>query len=281
MIFIIAGGVADALILLYIFLIAPGRVSDKDSPIWNTHYAHRGLHSKDKSVPENSLAAFALAAAEGYGIELDIQLTADEQVVVFHDNDLKRVCGIDKPLKDCTYDELLTYRLHDTDERIPLFSEVLSIVGGRVPIIVELKNSKRNALLCTKAAAMLEAYKGPFVIESFNPAIVNWFKNNRPGIVRGQLAAGVNEYGDTPKYQAVVLTLLLANIAGRPHFVAYRHEDSHHRLRLRLFKLLGGKLVGWTVKDTDDINYCLKAFDVIIFEHFRPSKDRKTGEGRS
>lgn len=269
MIFIVIGCIAVIAAAIYIFLLAPGVLPETDG-IWDASYAHRGLHSKDKSVPENSLAAFSLAADKGYGIELDIQLTADEQVVVFHDDNLKRVCGVDKALCDCTYEELRKFRLHDTDERIPLFGDVLSLVGGRVPLIVELKNSKRNALLCAKSAAMLDEYKGAYMIESFNPGIVRWFKKHRPHVVRGQLATGRKDYASLPFYQGAILTLLLANFAARPHFVAFKHENSHHKARLSLFKALGGKLVAWTVRDTDDIAYCLKRFDAIIFEFFEP-----------
>lgn len=274
MIFIIIGCIIAVLIILYLFLLAPGRLPKAGGALWDTFYAHRGLHSKDRTIPENSLAAFSRAAFEGYGIELDIQLTLDEKVVVFHDDDLKRVCGVDKQLCDCTYEELQAYRLHKTNERIPLFTDVLALIDGRVPIIVELKNSKRNTLLCEKGAKLLDAYKGAYLIESFNPGIVRWFKKHRPGVIRGQLAAGLKDYAPLPTYQGAILTLLLANFAARPHFVAFKHEDSHHKLRLRLFSLLGGKLVGWTVRDTDDIGYCARFFDVIIFEHFKPKKSR-------
>lgn len=269
MICIIAGGAAAALAALYIFLIAPGKAKGTGKTAWALSYAHRGLHSKDKSVPENSLAAFSLAAEAGYGIELDIQLTADEQVVVFHDDTLTRVCGIDKAVKDCAYEELLHCALHGTQERIPLFSDVLSLVGGRVPLIVELKTSKRNALLCEKSAELLDGYNGAYVIESFNPAIVRWFRKHRPGVVRGQLSMEIKGYRGLPRWQGFLLSSLLTNAASRPHFVAFRHEDSHGSIRLKLYRLLGGILVGWTVRDGDDIDYCKRFFDCIIFEHFR------------
>ncbi len=271
MAFIITGACLFAFIFIYIFLLAPGRIKD-DSLFQKTLYAHRGLHSEDKSVPENSPAAFSLAAKFGYGIELDIRFTADERVVVFHDDNLKRVCGIDRFVGDCTYKELCEYRLYDSEEKIPLFTEVLALVGGRVPIIVELKNSKRNALLCEKAAEMLDNYRGPFVIESFNPFIVSWFKKNRPEVIRGQLAAGLAEYKVLPKYQGALLALMLLNFVSRPHFAAFKHEDSHNKIRLWLYRLLGGKLVAWTVLEEVDMDYCTKKFDAVIFENILPKK---------
>ncbi len=266
---IIAGGVIAALLLIYIFLLAPGRLKD-DSLLKETLYAHRGLHSEDNSIPENSLEAFSLAAKEGYGIELDIRLTADDKVVVFHDENLMRVCGVDKDVSGCTYEELCGYRLYDSEEKIPLFADVLSLVGGRVPVIVEIKTSNRNALLCSKAVEILDAYKGPFVMESFNPMIAGWFKKNRPNVIRGQLAAGIAEYGVIPKYQGALLSLLLLNFVSRPHFVAFKHEDSHRKLRLSFYRLLGGKLVAWTVQHESDMVYCAKKFDAVVFENFRP-----------
>ena len=269
--YIIALAVIILLFLIYLFLIAPGRFPSKGNrDLWKTKYAHRGLHSRDEKIPENSLAAFSLAAESGYGIELDLQLTLDGQIVVFHDDSLKRVCGVDKLIWDCTYAELQQYRLSGTDQRIPLFTEVLALVNSRVPFILELKTSKRHRELCEKTAPVLDVYTGPYCIESFNPAIVSWFRKNRPQVVRGQLSSGYKDFGVLPIWQAMLLSSLMTNVASRPHFVAFRHEDSHHKLKLGLYRLLGGKLVGWTVRDTDDRDYCFKFFDTVIFEFFKP-----------
>jgi glycerophosphoryl diester phosphodiesterase len=260
-----------ALFVLYLFLIAPGRYP-KGAPevLWRSRYAHRGLHDKKNTVPENSLDAFKAAAEAGYGIELDINLTTDDRVVVFHDESLKRMCGIDKYVADCSWAALSQYRLNGSAQRIPLFTEVLSLVNGRVPLIVEFKSTKRNKALCEKAAAILDAYKGPYCIESFHPGIVTWFKRNRPSVVRGQLAAGRKQYSPLPWWQGLVLSSLFTGVAARPHFVAFRHEDAHGQLKLWLYRLLGGMLVGWVVRDTDDIAWCKRFFDVIIFEYFKP-----------
>ncbi len=272
---IIIYSVAAALVALlgvYAFLIAPGKLP-KTAPeiLWRTRYAHRGLHDqKHAAPPENSLAAFRAAVEAGYGIELDINLTTDDTVAVFHDDSLLRMCGVDKPVADCSWEELLQYRLSGTEQRIPLFTEVLAEVAGRVPLIVELKSTKRNTALCEKAAALLDAYAGPYCVESFHPGIVAWFKKHRPDVVRGQLATGYKDYGRRAAWQRMMLSGMLANAAARPHFAAFRHENAHGRFKLWLYRLLGGKLVGWTVRDTDDIAWCQRFFDAIIFEYFRP-----------
>jgi len=262
---------AAALLIINMLLLAPGRFSKDINPVlWRTLYAHRGLHTKDKLVPENSMAAFSAAVHAGYGMELDVQITADDKIVVFHDDDLKRVCGVDKKIIDCTYEELTRYRLHDTAETIPLFSDVLGLVNGRGALIVELKTSRRRKTLCEKTAAILDEYKGPYCIESFDPRIVHWFKKHRPRMVRGQLSAGRKNYRGQPLYQGLLLSGLYTNIVTRPHFVAYKHEDVK-KMKLGLYRLLGGKLFGWTVRDIDDSAYIRRYFDAVIFEFFRPA----------
>ncbi len=260
-----------ALFLLYIFFVSPGTRPDHSDPgLWEISYAHRGLHQKDKAIPENSMMAFAKAAEAGYGIELDINLTADGKVVVFHDDNLLRVCEVDKLITQCLSTELADFRLENTEQTIPLFVDVLKLVDGQVPLIVELKNTKDWQQLCVKAAELLDDYGGSYCIESFHPGIVSWFYKNKPGVVRGQLSASHRSFEGTPLWQSLLIASIMTNVISRPHFIAYKHQDAHHRLSLRLFRQLGGKLVGWTVRDSDDTVGCMQFFDVIIFEFFRP-----------
>lgn len=272
----IIGGAALILVavgLLYVFLIAPGGKTG-DADLFAHVYAHRGLHSADRTVPENSLTAFAAARDAGYGMELDLNISRDGQVVVFHDDDLQRGCAINAMVNDLRWEELRTLRLFDTDERIPLLNEVLATVEGRVPLILELKNTPRRIELCEAAAEILDGYTGPYCVESFHPEIVRWFRRNRPAVIRGQLSAAPDSFKDQSPPVRLLLSSLLTNVTTRPHFVAYKHQDSRRGasilLRLRLFRLLGGALVGWTVTDRDDREWCVRTFDTIIFEFFRP-----------
>ena len=181
-------GAAVLLASVPLFMLAPGRVTKRQrAPFQNVNFAHRGLHSRDKSVPENSLEAFELASRAGYGIELDVQLSKDGQVVVFHDDDLKRVCGVDCRVDERTYAELTELRLCGTEYTVPLFTEVLATVRGRSPLIVELKRGRRNIELCEKTYALLAEYRGDVCIESFDPFIVAWFRFHAPELLRGQL----------------------------------------------------------------------------------------------
>ena len=168
-------------------------------------------------MPENSLEAFRLAGRAGYGVELDVQLTKDGQVVVFHDDTLDRVCGVPGKLSDKSYDELKLLSLCGTNQRIPLLTEVLEVYQGRGPLLVELKTGSRNRELCEKTYAILSDYPGEVCIESFNPFIVAWFRRHAKDIVRGQLATRPKDYGDTvSKRNAFLLSHCLFNFLAQP-----------------------------------------------------------------
>ncbi len=258
---------AAAAVALPVFLTAPGRASKRQkAPFYGGNFAHRGLHSRDKSVPENSLEAFRLAAEAGYGIELDVQLSKDGQVVVFHDDTLDRVCGVHGRVDEFSFEELQGMRLCGTAQRIPLFSEVLAVVRGRGPLIVELKNGKRNRELCEKTYAMLENYRGEACIESFNPKIVAWFRFHGRDLVRGQLAAPVADYvkDGFGKPLGFVLSRTLLNFLARPQFIAYK--IGFRPLPVRLSEWLGAMKVGWTSHEPRNE----KGRDAVIFEFYKP-----------
>lgn len=256
-----------AAVILPVFLTAPGRAGKRQkAPFFGRNFAHRGLHSPDKSVPENSLEAFRLAAEAGYGAELDVQLSKDGQVVVFHDDTLDRVCGVHGRVDEFSFEELQQMRLCGTAHRIPLFQEVLNTVRGRGPLIVELKNGRRNRELCEKTYALLENYQGEACIESFNPLIVAWFRIHGRDLVRGQLAAPMDEYtkDGRSKAQAFVLSRTLLNFLARPQFIAYK--ICFRPLTVRLSELLGAMKVGWTSHAAENE----KGRDAVIFEFYRP-----------
>ena len=158
------------LAILYFLMIMPRMIHKPDTaPFKEWLYAHRGLHDNATEAPENSMAAFRKAADAGFGIELDIQLTKDKIPVVFHDFTLKRVCGGEGKISDYTYEELQQFHLCDSVEKIPKFEDVLKMVDGKVPLIVEFKIERTDLSLCPLADKMLRAYKGMYCMESFNP----------------------------------------------------------------------------------------------------------------
>ena len=243
---------------------------------WN--FAHRGLHEKDKSVPENSLAAFRAAKEAGYGAELDVQLSKDGQVVVFHDDTLDRVCGeIPAPegltngkgnLKNYTYEELHKMSLCGTRETIPLFTDVLDAFYGGGPLIVELKNvGKDNRELCEKTWEILKGYKGVYCIESFTPVIVHWFRKHAPEVFRGQLAMAVKEYkGEVSKPVGWLLGNGLFDIWTKPDFMAYDMSVERPKYVKHLYKK-GEMDICWTSRKAEDQQ---AGYDGVIFEFYRP-----------
>ena len=251
------------------FLIAPGSMEKSQRKTFKyKNYAHRGLHKRSRVIPENSLAAFEAAASYGYGIELDVQLSKDGQVVVFHDDTLNRVCGVDARVDGLTLAELRELSLCGTDERIPLFSELLGTVNGAGALIVELKTGRRNTELCEKTLALLRGYKGEFCIESFDPRIVAWFRKNAPDIVRGQLSCPPDGYnGELPAPAAFILSRTLLNFLARPQFIAYKLAKKP--LAVKLCEALGAMRVCWTSHDPTGEN----GNDTVIFEFYEPGLD--------
>ena len=158
-------------------------------------------------------------------MEFDLQLTRDGQVVVHHDRSIARTCGVDKNIDEMTYEELSGYRLLGTEERVPRFTEVLELVGGRTPLIIELKSYTRQQELCEKTVGLLEGYQGLYCVESFDPRIVRWFKMHRPQVVRGQLMCRMPEKGMS-RLADFIGRNLMTNFLTRPHFEAY---DFHLR----------------------------------------------------
>ena len=149
-------------------------------------YAHRGWHDKP-AVPENSLPAFRRAAEAGFGAELDVHLTKDGRLAVVHDSDLTRVCGQGGIVEDLTAAELAAYRLEGTEETIPFLEEVLPLFEGKAPLVVEIKPSRGNHDALTKAAMeCLDRFRTDYCVESFDPRVLVWLRQNRPEVLRGQ-----------------------------------------------------------------------------------------------
>lgn len=258
--------------VVYLIAIAPGKQSLTE-PFISTKYAHRGLH--DEELAENSLAAFSKAVEEGFGIELDVRLSKDGVLVVFHDDTLTRMCGVDARVDEKTYDELLNYRLLDTDSKIPTFREALSVVDGKVPLLIEIKEDAGNNKVSLALIEELKGYEGPYIIESFNPLSLGVIKKNAPTVMRGFLSQlflkSENKEYHKPLY--FILQNLLINRIASPAFIAYDIKG-RRSLSLRIARwLLGAKTVAWTIRSAEEEAIAKKAgFDTIIFENYIPEK---------
>lgn len=259
------------LFLIYLFLIMPRMFHRADrGPFMGYWYAHRGFHDNKGPAPENSLSAFKKAVEKGYGIELDVQLTKDKKVVVFHDNDLKRVCGIDCPVNLKTYEELQELRICSSEEKIPLFEEVLDLIRGRVPLIVEIKMVDASTEVCELANEILTGYSGKYCVESFHPMAVKWFKDHRPELMRGQLSSNfAKDSGKKENTGEILVHYLLGNVICRPDFIAYSC-DHVNNFSFFLTRLMGALPVAWTVKSRERLNNIHSKYKLFIFEGFSP-----------
>lgn len=227
------------------------------------YFTHRGYYSKDQVIPENSLKAFQKSVDYGYGIELDLQLSKDGVVYVFHDDNLKRMTGLDRMFIDMDSIEIDALNIYG--EPIPTFESVLNLVRGKVPLIVELKSSgKYNNLLCDKSWELLKKYSGEFCVESFDPRIVKWFKKNHPEIIRGQLFLSFKEYKSIPL--KIVMPTMITNITTRPHFCALSKLMGTSKFGSWYYKTFSRKIVGWTIHKGEERDF----YDAQIFEFYEP-----------
>lgn len=271
--FYIVLGLVLLLFGLWLFLTAPGRHRERVRPYLTYRYAHRGLH--DATRAENSLSAFRAAVEAGYAIELDTRVSKDGVVVVCHDPTLMRVAGMDRKVKDMTAAELAAVDLCGTGEGVPTFAEVLSLVDGRVPLLVEIKeDTAKDRDVSPATLALLQSYRGPYIIESFNPLTLGRVKKILPAAPRGILAG---HFSSDPQYRAPLYRLLqhfLLNFIARPQFVAYDGRGRRYlpfRLLCALWRM---PVFGWTIRSAEEEKTVRAAgFNTVIFEQYLPGKD--------
>ena len=261
---------------LWLILINPGTPRRKRMEAFYPWYiAHRGLHDNSGPSPENTLSAFALAAERGFGIELDVRETADEELVISHDASLKRMTGFDLTVEKTRWRGLRDLMLLHSEEHIPTFHEALQLIGGKVPVIVEIKadDMKSAERIAAHAADELDSYEGLYCVESFNPKCLIWFRKNRPETLRGQLSEQFRSLPWPRKLIGFPLSCCMFNFLTRPDFIAY---DVHHAhlLRFQVFRqLFHMPAVSWTVNSPEALAEARKDFDCFIFEGFLPGKD--------
>ncbi len=232
--------------------------------------AHRGLHS---DAPENSMSAFEAAIKAGYAIETDVRLTKDGALVLFHDDNLLRMTGVEKKVIDCTLLELQTYRLGGTQEKIPLFSEFLDVLGGRVPFLLEIKNVPEidAKTFIGQISDALSGYRGVYAVQSFQPLYVHTFRKLRKNILCGILATASSskkDFGNSPlwRLKSFAVRHMSLNFWAKPDFISFRFSDYPTR---ETEKFKGIKLA-WTVRSKEDERYARKYADNIIFEEYTP-----------
>lgn len=226
--------------------------------------AHRGYHNNKKGIPENSVLAFKKAIDNNYLIELDVRLTKDKKLVVFHDGNLKRVCGVNKRVKDLTYRELLKYNLFDTTLKVPLFSDVIKLVNGRVPILIETKYHNRYGVLEKILINELSNYKGIYAIQSFYPMSLLWLKRNTKDIPIGLLSS--NFKNDLNRLKSIIGKTLILDLFFKTDFISYDVKGLPNNYLS--YKRDKKKIVIWTIKNKKDYDLARQYTDSLICENF-------------
>jgi glycerophosphoryl diester phosphodiesterase len=237
--------------------------------IKNRYIAHRGLHSLDKTVPENSLKAIELAMNNNYGIEIDVNILKDGTVVVFHDPNLKRLCNIDKDLSEVNYEDIKELKLLDSNEKISTLSEILNFVNGKVPLLIEIKPFGNLKLFCERFYDTIKDYKGEYGIHSFNPYVVRWFKKNHPDVIRGQITEYFRNNHKMKRISKYLMKSMFFNRFTKPDFVNYGIVDLPNKYCDRAYKK-GLCIIAYASKSQEEFDMVKQHYDNSVFEYFLP-----------
>lgn len=236
--------------------------------------AHRGLHAP--GVPENSMAAFRAAIAAGYGIECDIQAASDGTPVVFHDDDLPRLTGAQGLVRDLDIDALSALRILQTGEAIPTLADLLALVAGRVPLLIEIKDQSLRATrdigtLSQRVAELVAAYDGPVAVMSFNPHSMAAFHDAAPGIAVGLTTCGylAGEWKMLDPAQRASLAKIADFDRVGACFVSHDRKDLDNPA-LAMLKSRGVPVLTWTIRSAAQEHEARRIADNITFEGYLP-----------
>ena len=237
--------------------------------------AHRGLHDAAAGVIENTASAFTAAIAGGYAIETDVQISADGEAMVHHDDALGRLTEGSEALARMDAVTLQAVRFKATTDRILTLSELCALVDGRTPLVIELKSRFDGDLrLADRAADVLKTYQGPAAVMSFDPAPIVALRNFAPEIPRGIVAERRythHEWDRLPAAEKFRLAHLLHAPWSRPQFLAYSVKDLPSPAPWLARHVFGLPLLTWTVRSEHDRARAARFADQMIFEGFRPS----------
>ena len=255
--------------LIYIFLITPKISKRIEEKYLKARYAHRGLHSAD--APENSMRAFERAVEKGFGIELDVRFSKDKKLVVFHDRTLDRVTSEKGNVCDRTASELSSIALEGTDCTVPLFEDVLALVDGKVPLLVEIKQDPDEANVASEACRILRDYKGDYTVETFNPLALATVKKELPKACRGLLCDRFTEQEKYRKPLYYLLQAMILNFLCKPDFIAYNHKAGQGLSVKIAKKVYKTPFFAWTVRSEQEEKTALEnGFCTVIFENYIP-----------
>ena len=235
------------------------------------HIAHRGLHSKDGLIPENSKSAFDLALKHGYAIECDVNVLKDGTAVVFHDHTLKRLCGDDRKLSDVNWSDVENIYLGKTSEKIVRFDSFLNDVSGQTPLLIELKPHGNTKLLCQSVMNSLKDYHGQYAIFSFHPKVVYYLKKHHSEVIRGQIAESFKQDARMPRIVKWMMKKMMFNVLTKPDFISYGIKDMPNKQLDRL-KQKGLTIISYAAQSQEELDFVKSHYHNVVFEYFIPMK---------
>ena len=223
--------------------------------------SHRGIHDNIK-IYENTIEAIKLALDKDYIIEIDVHLTKDNKIIVYHDYNTKRLLNKDQIVEDITYKEINNQDIF----HVPTLKEVLDLVKGKVPLLIEVKQLRKVGNLEQELMNILDNYNGEYAIQSFNPKVLLWFKKHYPNILRGQLSYSYKR-NKFFKIKKLFLKNMFLNIFTKPNFISYKYNELSER-KLKKLKKKNIKVLGWTIRSKKDFKKYSHYYDNLICEDF-------------
>lgn len=206
--------------------------------------AHKGVHNYQ--IPENTIPAFTKSVDKNYIIELDIHILKDNTIVVYHDYNLLKLCGVNKVIETLSYAQLSKIKIKDK-YTIPTLEQVMHIVAGKVPMLIEVKDMNNNSKFEEKLVKILDKYKGEFAIQSMNPFVIDWFNKNRKDYVIGLIIFNELNYNIVKKYTKKI------------DFISVYKKQLPFKSKLLT--------IGWTIRNNDEYKKYKNLCDNLICEN--------------
>jgi len=206
--------------------------------------AHRGVHNSN--IPENTLPAFVKCVDKNYIIELDIHILTDNTIVIYHDHNLKRLTGVNKVIETLSYAQLSKIKINKKNT-IPTLTQVLNILDGEVPVLIEIKDTNNNSKFEEELVKILDNYKGKFAIQSMNPFVIDWFYKNRKDYVIGLIIFNELNYNILKKYTKKI------------DFISMYKKQLPFKTKLLT--------LGWTIRKESEYKKYVKLCDNLICEN--------------
>lgn len=230
-------------------------------------WAHRGLHDAQDGTPENSMEAFRRALEKKVGIELDIHLSKDGELVVFHDEYLTRMCDVSGAVSEYTVDQLKGLHLSGTQWTIPTLREVLELVDGKVPLLIEIKLLSSDVRICAELMRLMDGYRGEYMIQSFNSLALWWLRRHGCRVPLGQLSENLTKRNKQSRYiWRFLVKHLIGNVLSRPDFISYRIEDMRTPGMWMSRYLFRAPIAAWTIRYGEQLEREKKRFHMCICE---------------